>query len=408
MVPALADPPPPDPAGPPPHVALAPDHGGPGTPLTATATGFEACLANIFNREEEPLYAVSFQWDADPPVDPTVSAEDGSRQAADFTVPANAKTGQHKVSALCHGVAHATATFTVDATEKPTLTLDPGKGGPGSPMTASGTGFACGADGVQLFWDGNRPLAEGPSGTFTVGLTVPSDAPTGGHTVVATCRNRRDITVTQSFTVTSNVTPPATESAALVLQPTSGPPGDPVHVTGERFACANRSRTVELSWDDGRQLGSASLDASGHFDTSFSVPANADGRRHTVRAACSDGSAAVATDFTVVAAGTIVPKGPPPPPPPPPSPDGHLWVTALIIAGLVLLGLVYLLSRGRKRPGGPATRVQAVSRPGGPALVTVRETPTPGEATHAIRLQAHTDSGTHTIKEVNDDHRRPE
>jgi hypothetical protein len=38
----------------------------------------------------------------------------------------------------------------------------------------------------------------------------------------------------------------------------------------------------------------------------------------------------------------------------------------------------------------------------------MRETPAQGEATHAVRLQAHAGTGTLTIREVDDDHRRPE
>ena len=66
-----------------------------------------------------------------------------------------------------------------------------------------------------------------------------------------------------------------------------------MRVTGDRFSCANDSRTVQVSWDDGTQLPSASLDPSGHFDTSVSVPANTDARRLTLRASCPDGPAAV-------------------------------------------------------------------------------------------------------------------
>jgi hypothetical protein len=48
-------------------------------------------------------------------------------------------------------------------------------------------------------------------------------------------------------------------------------------------------------------------------------------------------------------------------------------------------------------------RVHAVSRPGGPPVFTVREAAAPGEAALAIRLEAHPDTGTLTIREVDDD-----
>jgi len=380
-------------------LTLAPEQGGPGKLVTATTTGFGACL--------DSPQKMSLQWDDRwlSASNPRIVNRDFGSLAADFTVPDDASTGKHTVTALCEHVPPASATFTVVPTEKPTLTLDTGKGPRGSQVTASGTGFACGAGQVQLLWDGNSLLAEGPSGTFKVGLTVPSDASIGGHSVVASCRNHPDITDRQSFTVTSSETTPVTEPA-LVLQPTSGPPGGEVHVTGERFACASHSRAVELSWDDGTQLASASLDASGRFDTSVSVPADAAAGRHTVRAACSDGSASAPTDFTVV---VKIGDGSPPPPPP----RNAWWVIALM-AGVALLVLAYFLSRRRGRHGRLDTRVHAVSRPGAPLVVTVRETPAPGEATHVVRLEPHPDTGTQTIRdigtqtirEVDDDHGR--
>jgi hypothetical protein len=252
------------------------------------------------------------------------------------------------VTALCtdHGQdgsttpAPAKANFTLVATaraEKPTLTLDTPTGPRSSPVTASGSGFACGTGGVQLLWDGESPpLAEAQSGKFTVTLTVPSTASVGGHTVVASCPNNRDITVVQSFTVTSSA------------------------VSGGTSAVAS---------------GETSAVASGE-------------------------TSAVTTPTTPAVVETTPPH------------SGFVgWVIALIIGVALLVVLAYLLSRGsraRRPPRHVATRVQAVSRPGGPPVVTLRETPAPGEATHALRVQAHSDPGTLTIREVDDDHGHPE
>jgi hypothetical protein len=362
-----------------PTLTLAPEQGNPGISFTATATGFGVCRA------------MSFQWDNQPPQRYIAGADS---VAFKFAVPPDAWTGAHTVTATC-GATRAEATFTVVATQKPILTLDAGNGLRGSHLTASGTGFVCGADRVQLLWDGDTPLGEAPSGTFNVPLTIPSQAFIGGHTVVASCRNHPGITDRQPFTVTSEPTS-ANGSAVLTLQPTSGGPGEQVRVTGDRFSCANHSRTVTLSWDDGTQLPSASLDPSGHFDTSVSVPANSDGRRLTLRASCSDGSAVEAADFTVV-------LGSPPPPPPPPRGIAG-WLIALIVSGVLLLA-AHIFRRVR-RPR-PAPHARAVLRPGGPPAITVYETPAAGEATHAMRLQAHSDPGIQTIREVDDDYSPP-
>jgi hypothetical protein len=82
-----------------------------------------------------------------------------------------------------------------------------------------------------------------------------------------------------------------------------------------------------------------------------------------------------------------------------------LLILLAVAAGLGLGAIVVRILRAKPRP---PTRVQAVSRPGGPSVVTVRETPAPGEATHAVRLEAHTATGALTIREVDDDHRSPE
>ena len=90
-----------------------------------------------------------------------------------------------------------------------------------------------------------------------------------------------------------------------------------------------------------------------------------------------------------------------------------------VLVGLVIVLLVgaavgYFLGRRRGRHGRPGARVRAASRPGAPAVVTVRETPARGEATHVVRLEPHPDTstqtirdmGTQTIREVDDDHGR--
>jgi hypothetical protein len=83
------------------------------------------------------------------------------------------------------------------------------------------------------------------------------------------------------------------------------------------------------------------------------------------------------------------------------------WLIVLIAGGVALLVLTNFRRRWRRRHEDPSPRVQARSRPGGTSVVTVRETPTHGEATHAIRLEAHSGLGSQTIREVNDDHSRP-
>ena len=183
-----------------PTLALSSVQGQPGIEVTATAAGFGDC------------HPVSFQWDGTPLQGSTT---DGPTFT--FTVPNDAPANTHTVTASC-GQANAPATFTVDAPpQKPTLALRPGHGTPGSQVTASGAGFACGNDRVQLRWDDDPPLTDAPSGTFEVPLTVPAGV--GGHSVTASCR---DISERQPFTVTTEPTPVSGPPTVLTLQPTSG------------------------------------------------------------------------------------------------------------------------------------------------------------------------------------------
>jgi hypothetical protein len=165
-----------------------------------------------------------------------------------------------------------------------------------------------------------------------------------------------------------------------------------LRATGDGFACANRSGPVDLSWDDGTPLPGASLDPSGDFEASVSVPAKTDARRLTLRATCSDG-VVLAADYTVLAS-------PSPPPPPPPAPPKIPWLLiVLIAAGAILSAVQYARRRRPKRPEAPP-HVQAVPHPDGLPVVTLHETPERGEATHALRLEAHSGLSTLTVREV--------
>ena len=89
-----------------------------------------------------------------------------------------------------------------------------------------------------------------------------------------------------------------------------------------------------------------------------------------------------------------------------PTKDGHdtsdlasyWWVLVVIAVAIAVLVASY-----RLRPPKPPP-VHAVSRVAGPPRVTVRETPAPGESTHALRLETHSGADTLTVEEVNDGH----
>jgi hypothetical protein len=377
-----------------PSLTLSPGQGTPGqTLVTATTKGFDACLGGGSNISQTVLW----QWD-DGPLLTSPGGADAS--TVTFEVPATAAAStEHAVTASCNGVS-AKASFTVLPIATPALRLEKSQGPRGFQLEASGTGFACGDDRVTLRWDGTTTLGDGPSGTFSVSVTIPADASISQHTVVASCRNHPEITDSQSFTVTTDAVNAAVPPM-LALTPARGAPTDTVHVTGDQFAC-NDSRPIALSWD-GEIIGNPLVDTSGHFDTTFSVRADARAGSHTVRAACAAGSAVATAGFTVVN-GTISPTttaNGPNPPPPPPSPPKFNWLVLVIVG--VLATVIY--HRWRKsRPAPPHHVYARVSTSSPLPLLSTRETPAHGELNHAVRLQVHADLGTQTIREVDSDH----
>jgi hypothetical protein len=92
-------------------------------------------------------------------------------------------------------------------------------------------------------------------------------------------------------------------------------------------------------------------------------------------------------------------------------PNNHLpWIIGWLVAVLALLGGVAArVWKHHKRANAPTDtshpleappHVQAVPRLDGSPVVALRETPEHGEATHALRLEAHSGFSTLTVREV--------
>ncbi|CAM5731316.1 hypothetical protein MAUB1S_02480 [Mycolicibacterium aubagnense] len=377
-------------------LTLDPGRGPAGSQVTATPKGFGVCLE-----------APHLQWDDQPLAAKAVDPVIGSLA---FTVPDGPATA-HTVTAVCGAprktTVMAAAPFAVVETPKPTLTLSALKGTAGTQLTATGTGFACPDGGnVRLFWDGDRtPSTTASPFTFRVPFTVPATASAGEFTVLAACADDPDVAASQQFTVVSPLTNQGTP-AAISLEPTQGHPGDPAHVFGSQFTCADHARTVRLSWDGAPPRFEVGVDGLGNFVTWFNAPSDATVGSHTVRASCTDGSAWDTGEFTIVTVGLPVPPPvttpavPPPPilPPPPPHKWWPLVLVAAVIAVLLLAAAVHVGRRALRPP-----RVRVLTRTGRHAAVILRETPAAGEATYAVRVAVHSQPDVVILRGVDDD-----
>lgn len=256
-------------------ITLAPPRSGAGTQVKATVTGFDYCLD-----------APHLLWDGQ-----ALSA------GLTFTVP-DGPAGAHRVTAVCRLLdgarTVASAPFTVDVTEKATLTLDPGKGPAGSQVTATPKGFGTCLEAPHLQWDDQSLAAKTVDPAIgSLAFTVP-DGPAAAHTVTAVCGTLRKASVVASAPFTVVETPKPT----LTLSTPKGPAGSEFTATGTGFACSN-SAGVLLFWDGDRSP--ATKASSGLFRVPFTVPATALAGEYTVLAACAgDPDVAASQQFTVV------------------------------------------------------------------------------------------------------------
>jgi hypothetical protein len=72
---------------------------------------------------------------------------------------------------------------------------------------------------------------------------------------------------------------PALAQSAVTLDPTEGAPGTEVTATGSSWSAGHQ---VSVQWDDGTELTTTTVDDSGGFTVSFTVPDDAADGQHTV------------------------------------------------------------------------------------------------------------------------------
>ena len=154
----------------------------------------------------------------------------------------------------------------------PVIILDPASGPVGTSVNITGAGFGPSSP-ITIEFDGTpvdtspSTVTNTPAGFFTATFKVPSSS-NGNHTVKATQGANSD---SETFTVTSSTVP------AISLNPTSGPVGTTVTVTGINF---DPSAVVTLQFDGNLVTTNPSTitpNSNGGFSATFTVPASSDG-----------------------------------------------------------------------------------------------------------------------------------
>jgi hypothetical protein len=252
-------------------VTLDPTEGAPGTEVTATGSAWSAG------------HQVSVQWDDGTELT-TTTVDDNGGFTVTSTVPDGAADGQHTVyfvDAPPEGGSgyFIPATFTVTAPSEtpppeaqPTITLDPTEGPPSTDVTVQGSGWIPGDTIFIYFAVAGNEVAQATvadDGSFVATFTVPYDAEIGEQLVLAGTAEGSSQT-DAAFQV-------AEPSHSAILDPTEGPPGTEVTVTGSGWPPGD---TIEVRW--GTTLAETTADSNGNIQVSFTVPADATAGEHEI------------------------------------------------------------------------------------------------------------------------------
>src|SRR5256712_7097515 len=176
------------------------------------------------------------------------------------------------------------------------ISLNPTSGPAGTTVTVSGSGFAANS-GITISYDGaamtTNPgtITTDSTGAFSGSITVPLSSAAGAHTVKATDASNHPASA--SFTVTTG-----TPAAAISLNPTSGPTGTTVNISGSNFA-ANSGITI--SYDNAgiaTTPTTITTTSTGSFTGSITIPSSSIAGSHTVKATDASAKSASAS-FTV-------------------------------------------------------------------------------------------------------------
>ena len=170
----------------------------------------------------------------------------------------------------------------------PIIFLDPSSGPVGTSVTVTGAGFDPTST-VTIDFGSTSDVTTDPSplittttGTFNATFNVPSGSSSGDHTVKATQGSK---SASKTFTV----------GPVITLNPTSGPLGTPVDITGTGFS-PNSTVTITFGGDTLPE-SPVTTNSSGGFSLTFVVPGESSSGPKPVVA--TQGSNSASKTFTV-------------------------------------------------------------------------------------------------------------
>src|SRR5256712_1053471 len=270
-------------------LSLNPTSGTTGTTVTVTGKNFAANSG----------IKISYDGSAIPTNPSVITTDSTGGFTGSITVPSSSAAGTHTVQATDASNQPASAQFTVTTSPVPAITLNPTSGPAGTAVNISGSNFAANS-GITISYDNNAitttpaTITTDSTGGFTGSITVPSSSAAGTHTVKATDASANSASA--SFTVT---TPPPPPVAKISLNPSSGPAGTTVTVTGTNFSPNSAITTVTY---DGTSVTTnppiIQTDSSGGFSATFAAPSPSNPGSHTVNATDASSNSASAL-FTV-------------------------------------------------------------------------------------------------------------
>ena len=199
----------------------------------------------------------------------TLSSTVATNSAGDFgpttlTVPAGTTIGNHSVSAGTTGGTLLAVTGLQVLAPTATILLVPTSGAPGAQIRLDGSGFT--PNEAVTIAQGATTLANATAnsqGQISVAVPLPQRLSPGAISLTATGSTSK-ISGSATYTVAA---------PSLTLSATSGAVGSTLTAVGHNFAAGE---TVHVAFN-GVDVAQATVDGSGTFSSSFSVPAGASG-----------------------------------------------------------------------------------------------------------------------------------